>query len=255
MNQTVTVRAQYATDQNLSRRISIHEAYSVNKQGFGPWVVSHYPITPGCRVLELGCGTGSMWQDQDALIQKCAELVLSDFSAGMLETARANVTGPNVRHAVIDIQDIPFPDESFDLVIANMMLYHVPDLPKALREVRRVLKPGGTFLCATYGEHGIMEYLSGILAHLGIRDETSRNFTLQNGASHLASCFSQVDCRHYPDALAVTNAEDLVDYLYSLSSMTALTSLPRSTVREALEAHMVDGLLIVPKEYGLFLAR
>ena len=82
--------------------------------------------------------------------------MLSDLSAGMLEFAKQNVTGENVRHIVIDIQDIPFPADSFDLVIANMMLDHVPDLPKALREVQRVLRPGGTFVCATYGEHGIL---------------------------------------------------------------------------------------------------
>lgn len=60
MNQTTTFQSQYATDKNLSKRISVHDKYSVNKQGFGPWIVSHYPITPGMRVLELGCGTGSM---------------------------------------------------------------------------------------------------------------------------------------------------------------------------------------------------
>ena len=77
-------------------------------------------------------------------------------SEGMLETAKATISGfSNVQHMVIDIQDIPFENDSFDVVIANMMLYHVPDLEKGLSEVRRVLKVGGTFYCATYGEHKI----------------------------------------------------------------------------------------------------
>lgn len=114
MNQAATVQTQYATDKTLARRSSFHDKYSVNKQGFDPWIVSHYPITLGCRVLELGCGTGSMWRGHGDLIAQCRELVLSDLSAGMLETAKANVIGENIRHMVIDIQDIPFPADSFD---------------------------------------------------------------------------------------------------------------------------------------------
>lgn len=255
INSPSVVRSQYATAANLSTRISIHDKYSVNRQGFGPWIVSHYPIEPGFRVLELGCGTGSMWRGQEELIAKCAELVLSDFSAGMLEAAKEAVSGPNVHHMVIDIQDIPFPAGSFDLVIANMMLYHVPDLPRALAEVRRVLKDEGCFVCATYGEHGITDYLAELLADYGVRDTTSKSFTLQNGAATLEAVFAHAERRDYPDALAVTEPEDLVDYIYSLASMTALSSVPRAQVLAALRARMCGGVLTVPKEYGLFLAR
>ncbi len=252
---SAAVRTQYATPANLATRISIHDRYSVNKQGFGNWIVDHYPIRPGMRVLELGCGTGSMWQGRGVLIEKCGELILSDVSPGMLETARGNVSGPNVRHMVIDIQDIPFEDDSFDLVIANMMLYHVPDLKKALREVRRVLKPGGSFFCATYGEHGIVEYLSQLLRAYGVEDHQNRQFTLQNGADHLEKLFRQVERLEYPDALAVTDLDDLVDYIRSLSSMTVLSTVPRVEICAVLAQHRENGVLMVPKEYGMFVAR
>lgn len=62
-----------------------------------------------------------------------------------------------------------------------MMLYHVPNMEKGLGEVRRVLKRGGCFYCATYGEHGIVEYISKILSVRGVEDNTNKNFTLQNG--------------------------------------------------------------------------
>ena len=255
MNTGNTIQAQYTTDKNLSTRISIHDKYSVNKQGFGPWIVSHYPITTGARVLELGCGTGSMWTGHGGLITACGELVLSDLSAGMLETAKENVSGPNVRHMVIDIQDIPFPADSFDLVIANMMLYHVPDLDRALREVRRVLKPGGTFVCATYGDHGILEYLADIFGPYGVSDDLNRAFTLQNGHAILEPWFAEVDRLFYPDALAVTDLEDMADYILSLSAMSALAELPRRELLGILAQHTDNGVLTVPKEYGLFLAR
>ena len=63
-NERDAVRSQYRTIDKLTQRISIHEKYSTNKTGFGPWIASHYEFPKGDRVLELGCGTGSMWRDR-----------------------------------------------------------------------------------------------------------------------------------------------------------------------------------------------
>ena len=76
---------QYATSTRLETRISIHEKYSRNKQPFGEWIVSHYHLEPGQRVLELGCGTGSMWHGVQ--IPDGCHVTLTDLSEGMLETA------------------------------------------------------------------------------------------------------------------------------------------------------------------------
>ena len=157
INDQSSVRAQYSTAENLTKRMSIHEKYSVNPQGFGNWIVSQYRIEEGMSVLELGCGTGDMWAGRDVLIARCARLILSDFSEGMLAKARETLREQQkIEFQRIDIQDIPYPDDSFDVVSANMMLYHVPDIPKGLGEVRRVLKNTGTFYAATYGENGMM---------------------------------------------------------------------------------------------------
>ncbi len=245
---------QYGTADRLSTRISIHDKYSVNKQGFGNWIAGHYPDREGLAVLELGCGTGSMWLGRKDLVRRWGRLVLTDLSGGMLDTARKNLRDmPEIEYRAVDIQDIPFPDGSFDLVIANMMLYHVPDLPRGLREVRRVLKQGGVFCCATYGENGIMAHIHGLFGLQPPRDQGG--FTLQNGAEKLRPFFSDVEKRLYEDALEVTDPEDLVDYIFSLSGMTELQGLPRSEVRAVLERNMRDGVLRVPKEYGMFIAR
>ena len=247
---------QYGTADRLKTRISLHEKYSVNPQGFGPWIASHYRFPEGAAVLELGCGTGRMWLGQEALIRRCGRLVLTDLSEGMLLEARSVLRDvPGIEYGTADIQSIPFPDRSFDAVIANMMLYHVPDLPAALREVRRVLKEGGTFYCATFGENGMMPYLAQMLGVRPAAGGTQNAFTLQNGAEKLRLCFREVERDLYEDALAVTDPEDLTDYIFSLSGMTELRELPRSAARSALEKHMEDGVLRVPKEYGLFTAR
>lgn len=247
---------QYGTADRLNTRISIHTKYSTNKQGFGNWITEHYRFPDQASVLELGCGTGDMWKGKAGIISCCSRLILSDFSAGMLDKAKENLQGTEkIEYLVVDIQDIPYPDNAFDAVIANMMLYHVPDLNKGLSEVRRILKEGGSFYCATYGENGMMEYIGSLFSGYGIETRVNANFTLQNGAEKLSPYFTVIRRDLYEDALLVTDVEDLVDYVFSLTGMTDLRKLPRETVREVLSRHVVDGVLRVPKEYGMFIAR
>lgn len=256
LNEKAAVQQQYKTAGNLNTRISIHEKYSTNKQGFGNWICSNYTFEPDFRILELGCGTGSMWVKHAAILPQDVSLLLTDFSAGMLQTAKNNLAGlQNISFEVVDIQSIPYPDNSFDAVIANMMLYHVPDLQKGLSEVRRVLKDGGTFYCATYGENGIVQFLASILRDFEVSDQLNKNFTLQNGGEKLSRHFSSVQRMDYDDALAVTDIDDIVDYLYSLTSMTNLNPANRGAITETLRKEMRDGVLYIPKEYGMFLCR
>lgn len=255
INDTSFVKEQYATANNLSKRISIHDQYSTNKLGFGNWIFSNYRIAKGAQVLELGCGTGDMWKNRESLICECSRIVLSDFSEAMVAAAKDNVGSyDNIEYKVIDIQEIPYDNAAFDVVIANMMLYHVPDMHKALMEVRRVLKNGGRFYCATYGEHGIIEYLSEILSSYGVKDNVNKSFTLQNGYDILSKIFSKVEKKEYIDSLAVTDLNDMVDYIYSLSGMTSLYRVPAQEIKDILMKNTTDGVLNVPKEYGMFIA-
>ncbi len=253
LNNKANVKAQYATSANLNQRISFHDKYSTNKTGFANWIFSNYNIPAGAKVLELGCGTGNMWQNRAEIIAKCSELVLSDFSDGMIKTAQDNLTQfPDISFRVIDIQYIPFENEHFDVVIANMMLYHVPDLQLALSEVRRVLKSNGTFYAATYGEHGIIEFLSKSLHAYGVTDKVNKHFTLQNGPDILRKHFANVKLLNYEDSLEVTNLDDLVEYVCSLTSMTELSQYPKDEIKSTLSKLKKNGVLNIPKEYGMF---
>ncbi|MBR6365451.1 MAG: class I SAM-dependent methyltransferase [Lachnospiraceae bacterium] len=251
-----TVEKQYNTSNHLNTRISIHDKYSTNKQGFGNWITSHYDIREGMKVLELGCGTGSMWVGKGELVAKCSQLILSDFSAGMLEQTKSTLADlEGIEYQVIDIQNIPYADQTFDVVIANMMLYHVPDLERGLREVRRVLKEDGTFYCATYGENGIMEYIYGLFEKYDVKASPNHAFTMQNGADKLGNVFDEVKRFNYEDALEVTNFDDMADYVYSLAGMSGLENVSRETMLQVLNENAVDGVLRVPKDYGMFTAK
>lgn len=250
------VKEQYKTSANLNTRISIHAKYSVNRQGFGNWIFEQYRLCENGRILELGCGNGSMWVGH--ALPDGAELVLTDFSEGMLASAKANVgVRQGISYRQADIQQIPYPEESFDAVIANMMLYHVPDLKRALSEVRRVLKPDGMFYCATSGGNGITEYVRGLLNDAGIRcgKGTELSFTLENGGDLLKDYFSEIEIRRYEDALDVTETGDLVDYLLSLEGMADFRAVTPEELYRVLDGQKKNGVIRVPKDYGMFVSQ
>ncbi len=250
------VEIQYKTPKHLNTRISIHTKYSTNKSPYFDWIASHYQFQPGCRILELGCGTGEIWKTNLHRLKDGMELTLTDFSQGMWESAKANLPEhPNLHYNTVDIQHIPYPDSSFDVVIANMMLHLVPDVEQGLAEIRRVLKPGGTFYCAAFGEQGIHEYTASLLRELGIPDKSPDGFTLQNGPRKLTSHFASVTRLDREDGLEITDIADFADYMYSLAALSKVENLPRERLLAALERRVENGILYVPKEYGMFICK
>src|SRR5512137_1886765 len=148
---TYLQNTQYRNADNLNARIAIHERFSTNPQGWYPWLWDRLEQLPvQARVLELGCGSGALWSACPERIPPGWSLTLSDLSEGMLQEAWRNlvVLGRGIKFEPIDAQAIPYPDETFEIVIANFMLYHVPDRTKALSEIRRVLKTGGVLVAA-----------------------------------------------------------------------------------------------------------
>lgn len=250
VNDTSSVRQQYTNADGLQVRMRLHQKYSANKQPYGEWIAEHYHIQPGMKVLELGCGTGSIWNEPKRWLPDTASLLLTDFSEGMLAAARANVPmRPNIAFAQVDIQAIPYPDDSFDLIIANAMLYHVPDLDKALGEVARVLKPGGRLVCSTSGENGISAWLVDVL---GAGENPSIPFSLQNGGAALEKHFDHAEMLLRDDRLEVTDANDLAAYVLSMISLAFVKEWPYEELINRLRARSSDGVIRIPKEYGLF---
>lgn len=253
INDSEKVQEQYAKANGLNTRISIHDKYSTNKMGISNWNFTIYQIERGMKVLELGCGTGSMWIEHKDVIEKCSELVLSDFSEGMLASAKANLGGlSNVTYKIIDIMDIPYEDGDFDVVIANYMLYHVPDIDKALSEVNRVLRKGGYFYAGTSGEKGIMET---IVDWLGLGKVYVNTFSLENGGDRLKNYFPEVEIQRYHDSLEVTDIDDLMDYIYSGITFNKVCTLTEREVRDILESHMENGIIKLPKDPGMFVCK
>ncbi|MFX0094460.1 MAG: class I SAM-dependent methyltransferase, partial [Candidatus Hodarchaeota archaeon] len=133
---------QYKTHRNLSSRMNFW-SYGTNPESLQKWIFSKIQLQKDERVLELGCGTGQLWLENLKDIPATCSIILSDFSKEMLQKAKDNLTPLNlpINFEIIDAENIPYPDQVFDVVIGCHMLYHIPNIPKTLMSINRILKP------------------------------------------------------------------------------------------------------------------
>ncbi len=249
---------QYRNSGNLRARMGLHERFSVNPYGWFRWVLDQLALAPRSRILELGCGPGRLWLEN---ADRCAadwHLTLTDYSLGMAQEARNAVAHaiPQLRSvtANVDAQALPFADASFDVVIANHMLYHVPDCQRAFVEVRRVLRPGGKFFAATNGARHLQE-LDALIEGVPLdqaRPFGALSFRLDNGAAQLALTFVHVTLARYDDALVVTEAKPLLDYIRSMFTQITIDD---EALAATVAAHLArDGAIRITKDTGLFVS-
>ncbi len=240
--------SQYATSANLAARIALHRRCSANAYGFQRWVFDRLGLAPGVKVLEIACGTGSLWRENADRMPSLG-LVLSDFAMAMLRTTAEGVCG--ARFVNCALPDLPFEAGSFDVVIANHMLYHVAERERALGEIRRVLRHGGSLFATTNGIDHLRE-LKILMQRFGIEaSDISAGFTLENGKAQLRRVFDDVRCEEYPDSLHVTEPALVLDYLASMSARSA--EVVRARRDEILAAIQLP--FEISKSSGLFVVR
>lgn len=248
---------QYQNATNLNVRIELHRRFSTNKYGWPRWVFDQFAFPPQSRILELGCGPGDLWLENSDRLPAKWEIVLSDFSPGMAHHAQNRLGGHHAfRFGVLEAQTLPFANGSFDGVIANHMLYHVPDRAKALAEIRRVLKPMGHFYASTLGQHD-MHALADLISRFdpqlaNWRTRLTDTFTLENGSAQLAREFTHVTLHRYADSLIVTEAAPLVNYI--LSGRITLNADRQRDLTAFVEQELQQngGKLHITKDAGMF---
>ena len=214
-----SLKNQYQNASNISSRINLHSLYSVNKEGWFPWIFTRCQIQPGMRILELGCGDGALWTQNLSRLPKDVHITLSDISEGMLRDARRAIGGKDPRFSfkAFDCHNIPSKLGTFDLVIANHVLFYCEDVGKVCQGVSKILNPGGRFLCSTYGS-GHMREVSLLVQSFDERivlsaDSLYERFGRENGADILSPYFGKITWQSYEDELIVTDAEPLISYI------------------------------------------
>lgn len=255
-----SLKAQYRNSTNISARIRLHRLFSSNKQGWFPWIYEQCQITKGMKILELGCGNGRLWIENKAKLPADCEIILSDISEGMIRDVRREQSLQDDRFsfAAFDCHAIPYEDASFDLVIANHVLFYCKDVDRVCSEVGRVLKPGGRFVCGTYGVAHMQE-VSRLVTQFDDRITLSgenlyEHFGKENGAQALAPYFAEVDWQQYEDALIVTQAEPLIEYVLSCHGNQNQYILEKyNKFRKYVEGQIRNGYTIT-KDAGIFIS-
>lgn len=258
-NEETNIIEQYKNAKNLNDRISLHEKYSTNKQGWFNWLFNQIDFSKVNRLLELGCGNGKLWQENSIDLRN-REIFLSDISEGMVEEVR-NKLGSDFNCIVADAEKIPFKDSYFDTIIANHVLFYLNDLNLGLKEIDRVLKSDGILYCSTYGKNHMKE-ITEIVQSFDSRINLSNHslydiFGLENGENILKTYFSFVTRFDYQDSLEITESKPLIDYIMSCHGNQNEILGPRlNEFKEYIEELLKNnGKIVVTKQAGLFVCK
>ncbi|MDK2809220.1 MAG: hypothetical protein PWP24_1957, partial [Clostridiales bacterium] len=216
-------------------------------------------LTPSMQVLEVGCGDGTFWKTNQDHIPSKIQIILSDQSDGMLRDARRSIgtTDPRFSFAAFDCEHIPYPDASFDLVVANHVLFYCQDIVKACKEAWRVLKPGGRFICSTYGSNHMKE-VSLLVTEFDERivlsaDKLYQRFGRENGRKILSPFFENITWLSYEDALCIPDAEPLISYVLSCHGNQMQYLLDRYKEFQTFVKRKTANGFTITKDAGIFL--
>lgn len=254
---------QYQNGKNIDARITLHSRCSRNPQSWFSWIYEQMNLASGMKVLELGCGSGMLWKENQKKIPDGCEILLTDISTGMLEDTKKNLSGAGPKrfsYEVMDCCDIRGAGKTFDMVVANFLLFYLRDIKKAAAGIARVLRPGGTFICATYGEHHMQE-VEKLVKEFNPKIRLSavrlyENFGLENGEALLSQYFDRVEKREYPDELRVTDIDLLANYIMSCHGNQREYLIPEYDEFKAFLRGKLKkkGYIRITKQAGLFVA-
>lgn len=121
-------------------------------ESFAIDLASRVNIAEGSTILELAAGTGRLTRHLINQIPDSASLTATDLNADMLELGKEKIPDEKITWAVVDMLDIPYEDETFDLIVCQFGVMLVPDQLKVLQEIHRVLKKGGKVIYSVWGD-------------------------------------------------------------------------------------------------------
>lgn len=224
MDQADAIRRYYATDQNLRIQEETQAKYAVPNVDFVRWTLDTIDWAGDEVILDIGAGTGSHYA---CLIQEQPDITY--FALDLSPNLLMNHPCAADRLALGDAMRLPFSDHSFDIVMANHVLYHLADIDAGLAEIKRVLKPDGRLLAATDSLQNVPQlqmlihranvFLSGNGVKVNPPTLPCDGFALENGTRILARHFYAVVRHDMPCQLVFDDVEPALAYLDSMREL------------------------------------
>ncbi len=249
MNQTQDTAAHYKDSSKLAVRGGFHARFS--NISWYDWVENRLNLPNGVRLLDVGCGPGWFWK---SCTQLPADMRLSllDQSAQMVAEAAGRLTHLNIVDQVVtDAMKLPFPDESFDIVTAKHMLYHVADASVVLEEIRRVLVPGGRCIVTTNSPRDLPQIaaLSRRAFGSAIDDIVQERFGTVVALDLMRQRFADVTQQTYEDMYQVDDPIPVIDMLSTMPPGDKADAAGLARLEKAVQDMMVahDGVIPMPR--------
>ncbi len=250
---------QYRDSTEIAKRANLHARYGTAPQQAFEWFVERVRWPAGGRILDIGCGAGSLWETAAAVVPDGLDLVVSDLSPGMVGEAVERATSTDrfasVEGRVLDAQSLPFEDESFDLVVSTYALYHVPEPARAVAEIARVMRSDGSVALMTNGPGHLSEVEAVRTAVFGddARYNVNRRFAPTVAAGMLIDQFRNVSWERFDDALHVTDVDALLAFVTSTPPAADASPEQLLALRARIEERMAHGVFVVSKHTGALL--
>jgi SAM-dependent methyltransferase len=229
------VASEYADDARLRRRAAAYTGVGTAIDARTLIVAEVARASPE-RILEVGCGWGELaaWLARET----GAEVVATDLSPRMVELARER----GVQAELADVQELPFADASFDVVVAAWMLYHVPDLNRGIAEFVRVLRPGGRLVAATNSVFHLHE-----LRELVGSGRSSITFSRESGEELLRAHFARVRREDVDGTLRFADRAEIEEYIRASISMSPFVDNLPAVVDEPLDVRRANSIFVAEK--------
>lgn len=258
------------TSNDLLTRINIHDAFGA--RDIDKWMLEVLPLEQGMTILDVGCGSGKQCFSYLAHLSGKATITGGDVSTELLSQAERenNKLGRRITFRNLDFnQPFPLPDELYDLVSCSFAIYYAQDIPFTIKEMHRVLKPGGVlFTTGPMPENKRMFYDI-------IEQATGKSIPPMPGSSRYASEiletikneFSSVDVHIFENPLTFPSVEPFLTYTRASLSEDRLLwntffqtkadfkNIMAQITKVAQDWFDRDGKLVMTKVVGGFLAK